>query len=728
MIATMLLVAVLFLYVPGHFALLLATRGRGRDGRRIPAEQFVLAAVTFSLLFTTSVAHGLGGVGSFTPDLLMIVVAATSALFAIAAFGRRARLIPFRIGAPALVAVVIVGFLGWMYSPPSEFVGGSADEGIYFNAGVLLAKSGALWFEEPFLRSLYSDLAGFQSPTYLNGFYFENVEARTPIVSHGFHYLSSFVAVMHTIGGVPLALAAPIVLTLLGALGLFVMVTRSGGPWVAGLVTLLVGLNPASFFFARITFAETMSAGLLLAATGLLVAGWPRTEASRAWSRVVLLLAGAALGSLHLIKIDFFPLPAVMLFALFALWMKGVPNATSLPLVIGYGASLVVSAGHWLTTHRVYFYGQFRDIAARIQQVDAREVTQIDNAPWWVLGLFVAFGLCVVLGALVRGKIARLGRIRPAVRRVVLVLGGAATVALLVLWVVPAKDPAGYLAFDMWTRASQTVKNLALYVTLPGLLAGVVGVTVWARRDDATPLVPVFLLFAALTTVAFAMAVTVDWGAQHVNWARRFFNITIPLLIAGALVPCLRPGAHTWWRAAAGLALAVWIGLHTIDASRPFAKRPPYTGMLAALEELRDAAPDNALWMCSYRDQMARDYLVPLRCLYGQRTFVVLEHGHIESFTKLLTLMEDEGYDPTLLMGPWFDWQGEKFHTTGRSFFPHDDVSAAPFPYTPRRAILYQSGSKVRVVERPLARHHTRLPDAKDFTTWRYPMVVLRTW
>lgn len=723
-----LLTALLFLYAPGHFALLLATRGRTRDDRRLPAEQFVLAAVTFSLLFTTSVAHALGGVGSFTPALLQIVVAGTSAIFAIAAIGRRAAWMPFRIGAPALVAAGVVAFLGWMFAPPSEFVGGSADEGIYFNAGVLLAKSGALWFEEPFLRSLYADLAGFQSSTYLNGFYFEDVEARTPIVSHGFHYLSSFVAVMHTIGGIRIALAAPIVLTLLGALGLFVMLARTAGPWVAALVTLLVGLNPASFFFARITFAETMSAGLLLAAAGLLVAGWPRADTGRAWSRVVLLLAGAALGSLHLIKIDFFPLPVVMLLAVFGLWMKGVPNATSLPLVVGYGASLVVSAGHWLTTHRVYFYGQFHDIAARLLRIDPREATPVDSAPLYVLALFVGFGLCVVVGAFSRRRIARLGRYRPLIRVGVLATGGIAAVALFVLWVMPTKDPAGYLAFDTWTRASQTVKNLALYVTLPGLLAGVLGVTAWARRDDATALLPVFLLFAALTSVAFAMAMTVDWGAQHFNWARRFFNITIPLLIAGAIVPCLRPGPHARWRAGAGLALAAWIGWNTIHTSKPFAERTPYTGLLAALESLRDQAPDNVLWLCSYRDQMARAYLVPLRCLFDQRTFVVLEHGHIESFTKLLTHMEDAGYDPTLLMGPWFDWQGERFHATGRVFFPHDDVSAEPFPYTPRRAILYQTASKVRVVERPLERYHTRLPDARDFPTWRYPMVVVRTW
>ncbi|MBN2492308.1 MAG: hypothetical protein JXQ29_15785 [Planctomycetes bacterium] len=708
------LLLVLFV-VPGHLAVVVA---RGRRGPRGDAVASLFVAVLFSVLLTTGISHGLAAAGWFSAPALLALVSLVSLALVAVVIRRRLRVPPGRPDGAGWLLLGLGVALAFVYFPPAEYVFGDADEGIYANAAVQVNACGGLWFEDELLAGLPPDQRDCHIPFYLKGFYFGDLRARNPVVPHGFHFYTAFLAALVAVGGVSLGLAGPGLLTLLSVWAIYLLASRLAGRWVGLAVALLLGLSPLVVWFARITVAEVLCQTLLLGGGALLVVGWPsgpRTS-PRGLSLLALVVAGLSLGAVHQVKIDFFLLPvAVMIFAL----LPGVREARGMPgFLAAYVASFALAVFFWFTTHSVYFHAQMRDLAAVVLGWAHRR-TEASATVSGVMGAAYLGGL-IGAGLLLRRFRTALGRWpwgRILAATAVLACAGALVLAVLppVAFESPA-EPLAEFAFPYHPepvgpgRALEFrhgLQGLVSYVTLPGLLAGLGGVFLLLGRRDARP---AFVLLAlAVAQLAFILVanITIDRGSTyHFHGFRRHLSVTLPVLLLAATVPWFLPVSRPWrpWTRWAGVGLILVLGVHSIRIAWPHLLQRPWQNVRATLEQLARAAPPGAVWFASADDPLARRWQVPLRFLAGRRTFLVSRQftGSTAVFDELLGNLARQGRAPVLLVGR----------------------SRAPWVAAVVAAVGREHARAVAVEEITVDEPPSHIPKAEDFVPWTYTLWV----
>ena len=194
----------------------------------------------------------------------------------------------------------------------------------------------------------------------------------------------------------------------------------------------------------------------------------------------------------------------------------------------------------------------------------------------------------------------------------------AATVYALVL-----RQPGGkltaYDAFALRTFAS-------FYLTVPGLLAAVIGFALLARRvfwrDPA--------LFSTVLIFSFFLFYKIRIVPEHFWMTRRFLPVILPgmlLCIAGAAFAGLR-STGTRTRALRGLVGAVFIALLAAGyarASRPLLNHVEYAGMIPQLEKLAAVVRDDDLVVVEGRDAGGDVHVLglPLAYIYARNVLML---------------------------------------------------------------------------------------------------------
>ena len=268
----------------------------------------------------------LAEVGHFAPTALLgtgaiLAVAARAAhgwrgsrgaAASAASGGRSDRL---RLGAAQLAAVIAVLIVAWWQAGPMFDVRVEArDPGVYANAGLHLARSGAIsWFDEtvlslsPEARRYFFPPPGYlaaqESWRYL-GFFLESYETGR-VLPQATPVYPVWVAVGSFVAGVPGALQAGVIGSVLGLIAL----TLLGGRYF-GRVGLaagpLLGACLAQAWFARYSAAEIPAQFFLLA--GLLALSHYRSRREPFFA----LLAGTCLGLVPLAKAEMTMLVGVL--------------------------------------------------------------------------------------------------------------------------------------------------------------------------------------------------------------------------------------------------------------------------------------------------------------------------------------------------------------------------------------------------------------------------------
>ncbi len=729
----MLLVAPLlfvFLFlVPGTLAVLACTQRR-THGELPTLLEAGLLSVVISLLLTTGLAHGLASIGAFSRLSLCASVGAFVVPLAVLANRRRARAPGWRTRPRDVCAVLLLIGFGVVYSPPSEYVFGQHDEGTYLNAAARIATQGGIWFDSTFRAQLDPSWWRAHDDLFLPGFYFADVD-RPTIAPHGFHFFTAFLAALHAVGGLEWALAGPTILMLVTLAAFTVIATRLAGPFVGFAAGALLGLNPMSLWFSRITFAEGMCEALLVSAGALLLCGWPSGRAPRpraaAVSSLQLLVGGAALGAVHLTKIEFLPLPFVMVGFVVVVGARGLSDRTTRLVPIGY--TTLLALGLWFagTTHELYTRGTISKflLAATGEAWGSPFREEVGRAAW--IGL-ASLGACaavfLVFGRVCRGRIARTpGRAVIAIAGVVFMLGVA------YLWCVPPQllswenaakvEPDRAQRFVAALRTpSETerglghvVRGFARYTTTPALFVGLIGVFVLLARRGAFALVPFLAIGLVQTLLYLAVSLGVDSGMfPHFHSYRRFLNVTLPLVVLGAVVPWFviddwrRRRLVTIVGVVGGMALVAWMGIAAMRTSEPHLSYRFWTSSRETLRDLASRAPDDAVWFAAANDALALRLLVPLHCIEGRETFVVRDPLHDEpALAAVFDRCRRLGRTPVLLFG-----SGE-----------------APWIALAQRH-LGASRTKVRVVEKTVVGRRRRVPDARDRLVWKYDMVIVQ--
>lgn len=158
-------IAVLIAYAPGALAYRLP--GRDRDARAsLSAEERVFWAIAGSIALSSLVAFGLAVTGAYRLDRLLVINGVISLGFA---FGAR-RTLSLRPPAPRpgltavapalLVALAVVVFFA---VPPSEYVMGGRDPGVYMNEGIQITQRGSLVVSDPVIRDVPYQWQKFRS-------------------------------------------------------------------------------------------------------------------------------------------------------------------------------------------------------------------------------------------------------------------------------------------------------------------------------------------------------------------------------------------------------------------------------------------------------------------------------------------------------------------------------------------------------------------------------------
>lgn len=723
-----LLFAFLFL-VPGTLAVLACTQRRTR-GALPTALEAALLSVVFSLLLTTGLAHGLASIGAFSRLSLLVAVGVFVVPLAALAIRRRTRAPAWRARPRDVWAVLLLVGFGVVYAPPSEYVFGQHDEGTYLNAAARIATHGGIWFDSAFLGELDSRWWRAHDDLFLPGFYFAEV-GRPTIAPHGFHFFTAFLAALHAVGGLEWTFAGPTILMLVTLAGFVVIATRLAGPFVGFAAGVLLGSNPMSVWFSRITFAEGMSEALLVSAGALLLCGWPPGRAPRprgaAVSALQLLVAGAALGAVHLTKVEFLPLPFVMAGFAIVVGARGLPDRTTRLVPIGYTAFLALGLWFAGTTHELYTRGTISKflLAASGEAWGSPFREAVGRAAWIGLASLGASVIAlVVLGRVCRGLIARIpGRAVVAIVGVVFMLGVA------YLWCVPPQllswenaakvEPDRAQRFvaalrtpsDAERGLGHVVRGVARYTTTPALFVGLIGAFVLLARRRAFALAPILAIGLVQTLLYLAVSLGVDSGMfPHFHSYRRFLNVTLPLVLLGAVVPWF---AVDGWRrrpvvaivgAVGGTALLAWVGVATVRTSEPHLSYRFWTSSRETVRGLASRAPEDAVWFAAANDPLAMRLLVPLHCLEGRATFVVREPLHDRrALATVVDRCRALGRTPVLLFG-----SGE-----------------APWVARIERR-LGASRTTMRIVEKTVVGRRRRVPDARDRLVWEYDMVIVQ--
>ncbi len=691
----------LLFFLPGYLALLIARGGEAEPGR-LSIVEAIFVAIVSSVILTTGLSLAMGWTDTFSPLRLFLVVATLALPLILTVVVRRIPLLPWTTSSQSLVPFGLLAILALAYLPPSEFVFGRRDDGTYVNAAAQLANEGGLRFEDDLLARMSPDERRLHSPLYLPGFYFTDQEQRGSIVSHGFHFYPAFLAALHSVGGLSFALAGPCFLTLLSILAAYLLGSILAGHGVGVLVALLIGIHPMTVWFSGETFSEGMCEALVLSSAALLLLGWRETAEPRRFGGLpacLLALSGVALSAVHLTKIEFILLPAIVVVFAFCAWAYGHMNSARWLFPVGYLVGLLIALALASTTNRLYtlatlsVYGELNS---------TRAAASLALVP-------------LVGGALFffRDALRRTLR-RVSHARVLWIACGVTLITVGLLYsMAPDRIPLRtlrepyleiYEGKPEWLpqslfRSGRNLQALGFYLSVPGLFLGLLGAFLLLGRPAALPLVPTLVL-ACVQTGFYAYATSVGQG--HIDSHRRFL-VPIPVLILSAVVPFfVRAVGERFGRIArvAGIAVAVYLGAHFLQASWPFLWNRPWCGSEATILSVAGEAPDNAIWLASRTDEDAARLLVPLQFIAGAKTFLVdddIVDG--ERLPTLLTRLGAEGLTPVVLLGrePPAEWLRRC-----REVFE---------PFEPR---------VIEIVEPIVVGQVHRLPDTYDFRLWRY--------
>ncbi len=600
---TTLLHAVVIGWLPG--AAIYRVPWFARDRRAaLAADERFFWQVLISVAVSLSAVLALAAMGRYS---LSRVVFADLALAAIAAAASRFQL---RLGTAArrptpwsLIPIALVLLGAWRFFPPSEYIIGGKDPGVYLNEGVQIAQRGALAAPDPtvaavpnFARDLFfpsENRTDYYSGRFM-GFYIQEPE-HGQVIGQFPHLFPASIAIGYGLDGLTGARRAVGVWAILGVLAVYFAGARLVGRPAAAAAAVLLSFHAIEVWFGRYPNAEVVMQPLLFGA--LLANARAHVDGDRFFAPV----AGLLLGLLLFLRFD-----AV-------LGLAGVAAGVCLTVVTGGRLrwSFVAALGLALLLAALYMLGPMRAYAYL-------PIVFISNLPWWQDVALVLFGGLSV-GALIVG--ARSPSLSRIVTNSVPTLV-AAVVCAAAVYALYVRQPGGKLTdYDAYALRTYTY----LYVTLPALLAALFGYALIVRqrfwRDPA--------LFITVAIFALFFFYKIRIVPEQFWMARRFLPVILPatlLFAAGAALA----GAHTGsrvtrlLRGGLGLVFLTLLGLQYARVARPLLAHVEYAGIIPKIEQIAATIHDDDLVIVESRDASDTHVLgLPLAYIYDRNVLLL---------------------------------------------------------------------------------------------------------
>lgn len=553
--------------------------------------------------------------GQFTLLRLILLLLIESAVLAAARWPQirrwhwpRPRLNRQAIWFPAL----ILGLAGLLLYP-GEWILGGQDPAVYFSTGALVARTGKITSQEPWVTDLPPEARSLVMSSYAGqwwlvpGLYVTDF-ATGEITPQFLHLYPTWIALFYAAGGLSFALAATPLIALLGLVAVFMLARRLAGEWVAWGAMALLALNPAQVWFSRQPAAEILTLPLLFG-------GWYLFDRAMARSHRhdLAMLAGLALGQIALTKIEFLILP-LLLYGY--LWLRAAatplrPNQRSFlltyTLLVGHGAI------HMALIARPYL----RTFLTSLQ--DSRPPPPSILIP---LGLLAGLGLGLLYAF--RRRIAPL-LAGQGPQEQVLRNGVALLWLLLALYgaiLRPGLSPASIEVQGQWYTNYDRLSFLRLswYLSPVGLGLAVLGLLWWLRNRMPAPATPFLLTFFLQLWFYTYRAMVYPY---HFWMARRYVPLILPCLTIGIAVALWRVRLAPLGRAIRRGGAMLLMGLlvfQSVQADAPFASRRELAGTVQTLDQLADQIPDGEPLLIEH---FGAALATPFYCVYGKKAFAL---------------------------------------------------------------------------------------------------------
>jgi len=603
-------------YLPGALIFRLPAADRPRRAA-LPAEERAFWAVIISCALTTFVALALAAADAYTFRRLLAADGAIAALLVVGARGRLAYgPAAARPSWAAALPVALIALGLFLFFPPSEYVMGGKDPGVYMNQGIQIGQHGSLMIHDPTVAALPEEFR----PMFLSGVpagpgqdthqglrfmgFFVADTGRGDVMGQFPHAYPAWVGIAYGLDGLTGARRAVGAWAVLGVLAVYFAGARLAGRAPAFIAALLLGINVAEVWYARYPNSEVMQQSLLFASFLALA------RAYRDDMRFFAPVAAVLLGSLMFVRLDSLVLLGIVGAGLLLLIADGkrLGWAFVAPLAVLSAAAIV----YFSTLMRAYV---------------AIPIGLMGGVPT----LAAAFGALILAGILVRHARARVPVWVKAVQPVFPRLLAVAIVALAAYAYV-LREPAGRLA----AHDAYAFRMYGWYVGPVGLLAAVVGfaAVVWTRfwKD------PVLLSAGALVSALYLYKIRIV--PEHFWQSRRYLPVILPItclmMAAGAFVafrqrvgPAVsaaplraRLGAALLYLAPP-LAVLGFVAWTFVAAIRPIQHHVEYAGLIPALERVAGRFGDRDLVLVEPRySSDAHVLATPLAYIYAKHVLL----------------------------------------------------------------------------------------------------------
>lgn len=569
----------------------------------LDVEERIFWQVVLSIVLSLSIVLALAALGAYRFRWLLAIDLGVA--LAIAAIWReRLRMVAARPGFSSMIPLALVGIGMWQFFPPSEYVIGGKDPGVYMNEGVQIAQRGALVISDPvvasvppFARDLFFPSHQRMEQDYYGlrfmGFFITDPGSGA-VVGQFPHLFPASIAVGYGLDGLTGARRTTGVWALVGLLAVYFTGARLFGRAAAASACLLLALNVVQVWFARYPNAEVVMQAFLFAA--VLASTRAHVDGDPFFAPV----AAALLGLLLFLRFD----------AVLGIAAIGAAVAASRFHGGRFHGSFVVALGLIAAAATVYMLGPLRPYAAR-------PVLYFQTLPGWQ-GLIIVVTAAMALLAAVAAP--RSPRISAAMTRwlpmiLAVVVAGAALYALFL------REQAGKLA----AHDAYSMRTFAqAYVTVPALLAAIAGFCILALRSFWR--MPPFFMTVAVFGFFFFYKLRIV--PEHFWMGRRFLPVVLP-----ATMMCVAAAALTqftdrrwmrWVHAVVGLAFVVLLGAQYWRASAPIVAHVEYAGLIPRLEQLAGRVADDELLIGESRNAGSDVHVLALPLAYVYARNVLL--------------------------------------------------------------------------------------------------------
>lgn len=599
-------------YVPGALLFRIPTAGRPLRAA-LPAEERLFWAVILSGALSSLVALALAAGGWYDLRRVLWTDAGTAIVVAAIYRGR----LRFNTPSPppswtaAVPAALIVAAAAVFYIvPPSEYIMGGKDPGVYLTEGIRIAQRGAVVVEDDVVRSVpepFRDLffpkgteAGYHSSRFM-GYYLLDADTGSVVGQFPVGF-PVWVAFGYAVNGLSGARTVPVMCALLGVVAVYFCGVRLFGRAAAAAGAALLTANVAQVWYSRYPSAEVLLQPLVFAGVLAYLRAVHDNDRFFAPVSAVLFTIGAfthLTGALVAATVG-----AAALFEAVSC-SRRVPWTFWVVLVTGTAVSSIFL---WR-----YIPPYFETPVGFVNNL--RTIHYLFALATVALG---GGGLIVLrrLDALTRDRI----------------VGVCLT---LLLWVL-----AAYACFvrqaggDLALHDADSLRTFtSIYLTPIGLAAALTGFAIAARTLGHTA---AFLALVSAFSIAFFYKIRIV--PEHFWAARRFLAVILPgalLLVGAAALADLRvrptgrePGSNRidWLRivryTAGVLALAA-IGWQFVVATRPILRHVEYAGLIPRVEELASTFGDDDLVLFESRGASDSHVLaLPLAYVYARQVLV----------------------------------------------------------------------------------------------------------